>query len=102
MSKDLLKGMVIGAVIGATAGLLFAPKRGEETRKALMKNLEKIKDEIADKLSHVGKMTKEKYDEIVDKTINSYCEAKELTDEEAENMKNKLHDNYEKIKKALE
>lgn len=37
----LLGGIVLGGLIGATLGLLFAPKKGEETRKQLKKSGEK-------------------------------------------------------------
>lgn len=33
--KKLLGGLLIGTAIGALAGLLFAPKAGKETRKAI-------------------------------------------------------------------
>ena len=33
MIKNFLKGLVFGAAVGATSGLLFAPRSGNETRK---------------------------------------------------------------------
>ena len=34
-SKQIVKGFVAGAAIGAVVGLLFAPKSGSETRQLL-------------------------------------------------------------------
>ena len=36
-SGKLLLGLVSGAVAGAVVGLLYAPKKGEDTRKAITK-----------------------------------------------------------------
>lgn len=40
----LFRTLTIGGVIGFIAGLLFAPKRGEETRKDLKDSLDKGKE----------------------------------------------------------
>lgn len=39
----MLAGIGLGAVIGAAAGLLFAPKAGEETREELTEKLKELK-----------------------------------------------------------
>ncbi|MBN2057469.1 MAG: YtxH domain-containing protein [Candidatus Saganbacteria bacterium] len=40
----LFRTLTIGGIIGFIAGLLFAPKRGEETRKDLKDSLDKGKE----------------------------------------------------------
>jgi len=50
----IFKSLTIGGIIGFIAGLLFAPKKGEETREELKKNLEKGKgklDELKEEFS---------------------------------------------------
>ncbi len=50
----LFKTLTIGGIIGFVAGLLFAPKKGEETREELKKSIEKGKgkiDEIKEEFS---------------------------------------------------
>jgi gas vesicle protein len=39
----IMKSLTIGGLIGFVAGLLFAPTKGEETRKKLQDSLEKGK-----------------------------------------------------------
>jgi gas vesicle protein len=51
-TSGFFAGIVIGAMIGVAMGFLFAPKSGEETRKAY-----EVKDkavELTDKVRHVA------------------------------------------------
>lgn len=47
----LLAGVGIGAVIGAAAGILFAPKAGPETRDELNAKLKEVKHKLDDWMS---------------------------------------------------
>jgi len=44
----LLAGFGLGALIGAVAGLLFAPKAGEETRHELADRMKELKSKTGD------------------------------------------------------
>lgn len=44
----LLAGFGLGALIGAVAGLLFAPKAGEETRHELADRMKELKSKTED------------------------------------------------------
>jgi gas vesicle protein len=39
---NLLVGFIIGALVGATLGILFAPKSGRETREDIARNTDKL------------------------------------------------------------
>jgi gas vesicle protein len=41
--KSFFRSLTLGSIIGFVAGLLFAPKKGEETRKQLQDQIEKGK-----------------------------------------------------------
>ena len=44
----MLAGVGLGAIIGAAAGLLFAPKPGAETREELAEKLKELKDKTGE------------------------------------------------------
>lgn len=41
-----LRNLTIGGIIGFIAGLLFAPQKGEETRKKVQETIEKGKEKL--------------------------------------------------------
>lgn len=42
----IFRSLTLGGIIGFVAGLLFAPKKGEETRKQLQEQIEKGKEKF--------------------------------------------------------
>lgn len=90
MSKKGMGKFVFGAGLGAALGLLFAPKKGEETRKEVKKSLddflEKIKNLDADDVKETVEI---KIDEIKDGLKNL---DKETVLEEAKKTAKKLQD----------
>lgn len=99
------KGVIIGAgagiIAGAIAGILLAPKSGKETRADIAKYLHEMKDKIADELAKAGKVTKEKYNEIVEKIVTVYELEKKISTEDAKDIKAKLDKNYGQVVKAI-
>ncbi len=86
MKKENLKivgAMVGGALVGGAAGILFAPRKGSETR-------EKIKDSINDLLERTQSIDKE--------DIRKYIE-KELENIDFEIVKLDELDSYKKAKR---
>ena len=50
-------GVLLGAVLGIGQGLLFAPQRGEVSRKRLRKRLAKLRERAEDGLERAGMRT---------------------------------------------
>lgn len=46
--KKGFKGLFLGALVGASLGVLFAPRKGSESRKMLMEKLDEIKNKAKD------------------------------------------------------
>lgn len=63
-----IAGVLIGAALGAAAGLLLAPQSGEETRKVIKKKtkkyLEKGRSFLADKAEDVNDFAKEESEAV--------------------------------------
>lgn len=92
--------MALGAIAGAIAAILFAPKSGRETREDIKDTLTRIKDETAEKLSEMKDLTMETYHSTVDSVLQSYKDAKEITEEQAGEIKADLQKGYEDVKQA--
>lgn len=58
----------IGLVAGVVLGILFAPKKGEKTRKDISKKTKKFFDDINEQGSETIEELKEKFKEQVEKT----------------------------------
>jgi gas vesicle protein len=64
-TEDCIKGFLIGGLIGAALGILYAPKSGKETREEISRTtqdlLEKAKAEYEDKRRKIEELaTREK------------------------------------------
>ena len=75
---NTLLALLTGAAIGAGVGLLYAPDRGEKTRKKLKKNADKARKEFSkkvkettDDLSVQAKKAKATFEERLNDTLNS-------------------------------
>ncbi|MEI6499862.1 MAG: YtxH domain-containing protein [Armatimonadota bacterium] len=87
--------------MGASAGLVLAPKSGQELRNDIKENLMEIKDQIVERLEKLEDVTQEKYDEVVKVVLAEYSAAKKITDDEAKELEATLRDGYEAIKKTV-
>jgi gas vesicle protein len=75
---NTLLALLTGAAIGAGVGILYAPDKGEKTRKKLKKNADKAKKEFSkkvkettDDLSVQAKKAKATFEERLNDTLNS-------------------------------
>ena len=88
-ATKFLAGFIVGGAIGAIAGVLLAPKSGEETRamladgaKEAMKRADETVKEIQSKADDVVSDMQKKGDEIRDKLQNLLNQQKAATVEE--------------------
>lgn len=72
-AEDWIKGFVVGGLIGGALGILYAPKRGEETREEIAKSFQ----ELRDKAKHQLDETCTKMDEFASRGKEFYSESKE-------------------------
>jgi len=89
-SSKVLLGFVAGAAVGALAGLLFAPDKGENTRK-----------KIADKTGDWSDTAKETFNGIIDGVKNVYSGTKDEAEEYGDKAKAKVTTARNEVKNAL-
>lgn len=80
--KKIAAGALIGTIAGLAAGILLAPKKGKETRENLKKAADRIGKDIGKKVAKMEKLTKIKYDVIVDEVSALYETAKKIKKED--------------------
>jgi len=85
-SRDFVKGMIIGGLIGAAVGILFAPKSGKETR-----------EDISRKTQDLLSRAKEEYESAVEKSKKAYEAAVEKMKEFQAMARTKASDAGQKV-----
>lgn len=61
---SVLAGIGIGVLVGAIAGLLLAPKSGQETREDLTRSM----GDLSDKVTELGRTVSQKVSSAVERT----------------------------------
>ncbi len=69
MSKKRGKFLILGAILGFIAGLLFAPKKGSELRKDAKEKIDEIKDNPKEVLNDTINDVKDKINAFIDENI---------------------------------
>jgi gas vesicle protein len=57
-SGGFAAGIIVGALLGASIALMFAPDRGDRTRRAVRRKLRELREEAADGLEQAGRITR--------------------------------------------
>ncbi len=85
-SGDLLKGLIVGGLIGAALGILYAPKSGKETR-----------EDIARKTEELLNKAKEEYEKALEKSKLAYDSATKHLQELELSAKEKVNEVENKV-----
>lgn len=114
--NSTLKGLLLGAIAGLTAGVLFAPKSGKETREDIKnKALEltgkardlytKAETELKEKVTALketgASIDKKAYGKLVDEVVDEVKKDGEVAKETASKMASMLKDDWKKIVEAV-
>ncbi|HLW08418.1 MAG TPA: YtxH domain-containing protein [Marinilabiliaceae bacterium] len=107
---SFFSGLLLGAAVGAAIALLYAPEKGDVTRKDIkkkMKELEKELDTLTSKLKEKGGEMKEdvkkRIKEVEDRLselINQYKKTSEKVKEDVEKVKEDVKDGAKAAAKA--
>jgi gas vesicle protein len=72
-TKDCIKGFVVGSLVGAALGVLFAPKSG----KALRKDICRGTSDLYEKMKDISEEGIEKMEKLMDQAKDSLLDKKE-------------------------
>jgi gas vesicle protein len=112
-TESFFKGLIIGALGGAVAGILLAPKSGEETREDIKKlgldlkekavdTYEKARAEVEKKIKQVKKagekIDEEKYKRIVAEVVEEFKSDAKITSSAAKKLGEQLSSDWEMVK----
>jgi gas vesicle protein len=89
--SDFVKGLVIGGLIGAVLGVLYAPKSGKETR-----------EDIARKTEDLLVKAREEYEQALDKSKRAYETAVKRLKEVEVSAKEKVEEVESKVEALTE
>ncbi len=78
-TKGFLRGAALGALFASVATLLLAPKTGKKTRADATKLATTLSKKIHKELESGGLMSKDRYDEIVTRSLHEYARGKKIT-----------------------
>ncbi|MBA4397611.1 MAG: hypothetical protein C0394_09570 [Syntrophus sp. (in: bacteria)] len=106
---DFVKGLVIGGLIGAVLGVLYAPKSGKETREDIAKKTEDLMARAREEYELALEKSKKAYDAAVKRLKEAEISAKEKVEEVegkveelAERGKETLLDGKGRLKRAID
>jgi gas vesicle protein len=83
-------GLLAGAVIGSSLGLLFAPRKGSELR-----------GQVADSAASVGKAVSKTVDELADRGREAYTRARDVMSRTGDEIDRVAADAMKKMDKGL-
>jgi gas vesicle protein len=104
-SGDFIGGLIVGGLIGAVIGILYAPKSGRETREDLARRADEVMAKAKEEYEIAVEKGKKAYDATLAR-LKAFEEAAKEKVEEAEDLaergKESLQEGKTRLKKAIE
>ncbi len=102
MGKNtFMKGALLGALIGTAVALLTTKKTGKQRQEEFKKAHPELSAKILEAVGKVKVMSKEKYDEIVEKAVIEYGKRKNLAKVQVEAVIKELKAKWNDVKKQM-
>ncbi|MBI5071283.1 YtxH domain-containing protein [Candidatus Falkowbacteria bacterium] len=99
--KEFFKGALLGALIGTAAALLTTKKTGEERRAELKKMSSDLFAKILKEVEKMKVMSKEKYEEVVEKAVVEYGKRKKMAEKQIQEVMAELKSKWSDIQKHM-
>ena len=106
---DLLKGLIIGGLVGAVLGILYAPKSGKETREDIARKTEDLLDKAKEEYERGIAKSKLAYEAAIERLQDLESSAQKKVEEVeskvtefAQQSAETIQDNKNRLKKAID
>lgn len=73
-TKKVIGALLIGTVVGAAIGILFAPAKGKETRNAIVDKGGDLTDTLKDKFNEFLEGVKKEYETVKEKASGHFSD----------------------------
>lgn len=87
-ANKIALGVLGGIATGAVLGILFAPAKGADTRKKILKKSNNYADEFKDKLDNLSGAIKSNYDKMFQNSKDLIADGKSKFDDVKNEIKN--------------
>jgi gas vesicle protein len=108
-TDDFIKGLLIGGLVGAVVGILYAPKSGKETREEIGRKADELMEKAKEEYEIALEKSKKAYESAVKRLKEMESSAKEKVEEMEEKVgvltergKETLQDTKGRLKKAID
>ena len=108
-ANDFIKGFLVGGLIGAVLGILYAPQSGKETREDITRKTEDLIAKAKEEYEVTLEKSKKVYEAAVNRlkqfessTRDKVVEMEGKVEELAERGKETIYDTKSRLKKAID
>jgi len=95
-------GLLAGAMLGVATGLFLQSKKGKQMTKEMQKKANKLQAKLLKELKETESLTKEKYEELIDKMMDYYVQTKEVAKTEIPAIRSYLVKSWTHIQKQID
>lgn len=99
--KKFLRGLTLGALIGAGLGIFFNPTSGKQNREKFKKIANQVTAKLVEEAGKVSKLGKKEYEAVVENVIKKYSKDDLLSPEAWAGIAKELKLRWREIQKGL-
>jgi gas vesicle protein len=100
-SSHLGAGLLVGAVIGVATATFLQSKKGKALTADVQKKTIALQKKVMSEIKNAGELTKESYQELVDKVVAYYVTTKDIAKTEIPEVTKLLRAHWKSVEKEL-